>query len=380
MVEYFENPQTYVTLGTDSWTDVNGCSILNYVAIRSTKPILLASINTEQEGHTAQCLFRESSKIIDKFSNNIVGCCTDNANANKAMWAMLEENYPDKFAYGCNCHALHLLVKDLFSLPNAFKNNRADFPMHNFLNIIDSVTEIVKMFRRGKERQHMLALMKENSQLKQLSIMGETRWGSLYQMLNRFNLWLTTFFNFSTNQEWLQTGSPSVTRTKQIMADFVVNFESRKLLTQALKITEVINFYLLKSESDKYFISDVCNDWMNLISDLNGIQESLPGQQLPNDQYNFIIQAATNRWNFIRSKCHLIGYILDPRYHGEKLTRDELNDTRRFITTYRINPDRDTSGAIEIELNTYRGIRFVGSKSEFDVKSFWLWETNLLPL
>ncbi len=41
------------------------------------------------------------------------GCCTDNASNNTNAWQLLHQKYPNKHFYGCICHALHLLVKDI---------------------------------------------------------------------------------------------------------------------------------------------------------------------------------------------------------------------------------------------------------------------------
>ncbi len=342
---YLAGPSHMITLGSDSWTDVNQCSIINFVALSHKKTILIDSLNTGDESHTAEVLFREHSKIIDQFPNNIIGCCTDNASPNKCMWTMVTNTYPDKFAYGCNCHALHLLVKDLFTLPLSYKNNPTSFPMHPYLQLIDDISEIVRMFRRGKERLRMLHLIKENKNLKQLSLFAETRWGGLYQMLHRFNLWLPTFYSLVTNSEWREKGTASTLKTKELMRNVLLSPNFEKEFKAALKITELININLLKSESDMYYISDVCADWMKLISEFNTLEISP-------EQIIYCREAGVQRWDFIKSPCHLIGYVLDPRYYGKRLNLRDRTQAKNSIKSYKIIPDCSEE-AIRIELDSY---------------------------
>ena len=158
---FFQNSLNYVTLGCDSWTDTNGRSIINYIAMNTTNTLYLTSVNTEQETHTAECLYRETSAIIDKYPEHIIGCCTDNAYANQKMWKMIEENYPGKFAYGCNCHALHLLVKDIFKIPHEFRNNEESYQLANFVKLVDHISEVIIMLRKGKEREILLKIKKD---------------------------------------------------------------------------------------------------------------------------------------------------------------------------------------------------------------------------
>ena len=57
-------------------------------------------------------------------------------------------------------------------------------------------------------------------------------------------------------------------------------------------------------------------NWMTLIREIN----TLPLLQNNNSLKN----ATIHRWEFIRSDCHLIGYILDPRYAGINLSLQKM--------------------------------------------------------
>ena len=68
---------------------------------------------------TLPFIFEDIKRVIDALEERgiqIAGVVTDNTNTNKAVWRMLEDEYPDKFFYGCVCHALHLLVRDILDI------------------------------------------------------------------------------------------------------------------------------------------------------------------------------------------------------------------------------------------------------------------------
>ncbi|KAJ1397001.1 hypothetical protein B484DRAFT_304680, partial [Ochromonadaceae sp. CCMP2298] len=70
--------------------------------------------------HSAEWMANDAQRVmttIDPTLQSIAGMVTDNTNANKAMWKLLSAKYPDKFFYGCVCHALHLIVKAVFAGP-----------------------------------------------------------------------------------------------------------------------------------------------------------------------------------------------------------------------------------------------------------------------
>lgn len=96
-----------------------GEPIVNYMAATPTGSFFLESVNTGSQGHTAQWIADDISRVIDSFVSVeptiiVTGAVTDNTSANKRAWSILEEKYPNKFFHGCVCHCLNLLVKDIF--------------------------------------------------------------------------------------------------------------------------------------------------------------------------------------------------------------------------------------------------------------------------
>lgn len=101
---------------SDAWTNVLGEPVVNYMAASPRKTFFLESVATHDQSHNSKWIAEDLARVIDSQKNcNVAGAVTDNTNANKAAWKILEKKYPGKFFHGCVSHALHLLVKDIFS-------------------------------------------------------------------------------------------------------------------------------------------------------------------------------------------------------------------------------------------------------------------------
>lgn len=103
-----------VCIISDAWTNVVGEPVVNYMATSPTKTFFIESVATHDQSHSAQWIADDMARIIDSLACDVAGAVTDNTNANRAAWKILEEKYPGKFFHGCVSHALHLLVKDIF--------------------------------------------------------------------------------------------------------------------------------------------------------------------------------------------------------------------------------------------------------------------------
>lgn len=63
------------------------------------------------------------ARVIDSQVSKVSGAVTDNTNANKAAWKILEKRYSTKFFHGCASHALNLLIKDVFGESKKYIND-----------------------------------------------------------------------------------------------------------------------------------------------------------------------------------------------------------------------------------------------------------------
>ncbi|OWY99060.1 Transposase [Phytophthora megakarya] len=83
------------TLVSDAWTDVNGLSVINYVATSGNDTFFLESVYTGSESHGASFLANDISRVMQKYGFiRFVAVVTDNTSANRNAWKILQEEYP----------------------------------------------------------------------------------------------------------------------------------------------------------------------------------------------------------------------------------------------------------------------------------------------
>lgn len=105
----------FFSITSDAWSNVTNNPVVNYMAVSSTKSLFLEAVHTEEQGHDADWIATDLSRVIDSLGDNVVGAVTDNTATNKKAWSELEKKYPTHFFHGCVSHGLHLLVKDIFA-------------------------------------------------------------------------------------------------------------------------------------------------------------------------------------------------------------------------------------------------------------------------
>jgi hypothetical protein len=112
------------------------------MAVSPRKSLFLESVNTEEQGHDAEWLSQDMSRVIDGIGENVVGAITDNTATNKKMWSILEQKYPACFFHGCVSHGLHLLVKDVFGSKKPTRGG-AEYPFEELQQFSNDCKEVV---------------------------------------------------------------------------------------------------------------------------------------------------------------------------------------------------------------------------------------------
>ncbi|KAE8956316.1 hypothetical protein PR001_g31774, partial [Phytophthora rubi] len=105
-----------VTFSADAWTDVNGMSVINYVAICGAKTYYLESKYTGSISHDIAFIAADLKRVMVKY--HFLHACagvTDNTSVNKGAWEQLQRDFPRVFFHGCAAHVVHLMVKEICS-------------------------------------------------------------------------------------------------------------------------------------------------------------------------------------------------------------------------------------------------------------------------
>jgi hypothetical protein len=72
----------FMSITSDAWSNIDNESVFNYMAVSPSKSLFLESVNTEEQGHDAEWLSQDTSRVIDGIGENVVGAITDNTAAN----------------------------------------------------------------------------------------------------------------------------------------------------------------------------------------------------------------------------------------------------------------------------------------------------------
>jgi hypothetical protein len=80
----------FVCIASDAWSNVTNDPVVDYMAVSPT----------EEQGHDADWIATDLSRVIDSLGDNVVGAVSDNTATNKKAWSELE-NSKFKFAIDC---------------------------------------------------------------------------------------------------------------------------------------------------------------------------------------------------------------------------------------------------------------------------------------
>ena len=195
------------TLLSDGWQNIRRESVVNYCSANNQNTFFLESIATEDQSHSSEWLATDLSRIIQKYQN-FAGVCTDNAPANKSAWAILKQQYPDMFFYGCTSHGLHLVVKDIFkSTESTTSSTPINHPFQDLQHTLSGCMTVAKYFRSHCMEFCLLEkeILEQNIYIFQLT--GDTRWGSIYACISEYIKNRSQLVSLVLNEDWLNKGT-----------------------------------------------------------------------------------------------------------------------------------------------------------------------------
>lgn len=165
------------TLVSDSWTNVKGEPIINYCSVNPEESTYLESEHTGTDQHTAEFLADDIVRVFEQYPARWAGSVTDNTAANKKSWKILKEKYPNRFFYGCICHALHLFGKDLLGRQQVRREGDPGYCFNKYSVFVADCKDIVLYFKNHHLVKGQLEALQAEQHAIKLSLPGDTRWG-----------------------------------------------------------------------------------------------------------------------------------------------------------------------------------------------------------
>ena len=315
-----QNQNQRLSISTDSYTNVNGESVTNYIGInqRGESYFLHAGFN---EKKNAQSIAENVGKSIDSQKNPVSGVTMDNTNANRAASQILSLKYPSTFFIGCSAHNFHLLCQDFSSASKTLINS--GYPLTDLSSHANNCSKIVSFFNQHSSLKVALNGRLKTLALKHLAATAPTRWGSSLATVTTVTDAYTSICD--TIDDHLQVSGLTESQRNSLMEIKTILGEEVEFKNKSNKYNMILSpvvKLIVKYESDSVPLSELFEDF----ADLHSYYLSL---DLPPQQIAYLSSRLEYRWNFIKQDVHLIANMLDPRFLGHRLPGPET----RFIET-----------------------------------------------
>lgn len=110
---YIENSSS-ISLSSDSWTDINGRTIMNVIVHIGSKAYLYKFIDVSDDNENGEYVASKLIEVIEEIgATKIAAVVTDHASAMRKAWRLIQEKYPWIQGEGCKGHGLNLESQDL---------------------------------------------------------------------------------------------------------------------------------------------------------------------------------------------------------------------------------------------------------------------------
>ncbi|XP_077248253.1 uncharacterized protein LOC143887897 [Tasmannia lanceolata] len=106
------------TIMADGWKDINGRTLINFLAYCPRGTVFLKCIDASSEQKNAKYLFKLFDKVVEEVGEKyVVQFVTDNAANYKAAGRLLMEKRKNLFWASCAAHCIDLMLEEIGDLP-----------------------------------------------------------------------------------------------------------------------------------------------------------------------------------------------------------------------------------------------------------------------
>jgi hypothetical protein len=304
------------------------------MAVSPTKSLFLEALHTEEQGHDADWIATDLSRVIDSLGDNVVGAVTDNTATNKKAWSELEKKYPTHFFHGCVSHGLHLLVKDIFAAtkkdvpgggPAEYPTG---YPFEDLLQFAIDCKEVVAFFHNHHVPKAKLKKALAAAKLSGLVQPAPTRWGTLNGCFKSLRAADNILNGLVSERDFVTTGNAKQKEKRVAIKAVITDPDFVTKLDECITILTPIDMYIKIFQSDAVPCSDVYKAFLEL-------EEKM--RNLPNvdaDKKAYLVELVRKRFNFMYGDAHGVGYLLDPRYLGDGMLRSLRKEIEDFVYNF----------------------------------------------
>jgi len=313
-----------VIVGGDLWTDRSMTSICNLV-IFTPDPVYVETGVWGEERHSAVNTAEFFKKRIDALgSSNVSAFVSDTEPKMRAVWEILERDYPTMIMLPCAAHCLDLMLADICKYEDLrsaleFCNDMTQYWRHRGLP--KTILERCQLGEYGK--------------VLQLARPGATRWKS--QVSAAVSLLKTqcamekAVVDGSFKTQCLHGGSAAQKKAAEEVAAAVRDDKKWALLALAVKLLEPLAVALDVGPTDGRGIGSVQHHMYKLRAHFSSFAFP-PGPERQKFK-DFVLGCFNDRKKYAMRPIHSLAYILDPRYvdQSNQPTADESSEAFKLL-------------------------------------------------
>jgi hypothetical protein len=307
----------------DGWSGVQRRHALNLLLV-TPAPYFLTNVYTGAEQCTAAFQFELVKQHVLSLPFPVHAICSDFASVMTATWKLLRSHQPGFLTFGCACHALQLLGRDVLKEPT-------------YLHATTDTITVVTYFRRHLGNKGLASLQdlaaKIHQTFKQFCLPTPTRWNSHLACAESLLKNRPVLYSQVTHKDWTTDHNEQRLQISAIVHNqrFWANLQS--YVDAAMPIRDC----LLSLERDDACLSDVynCLQYLNIkFSQLQPTYSAHCTTQL------------RKRAEFMLHPAHICAYILDHRYAASS----SLATTQEYSVLSRVVSEvMRTHTAVQIE-------------------------------
>jgi hypothetical protein len=277
-----------ICLMSDGWSGVQRKAVVN-ILLTTPLPVFLTNVYVGTKTASAEFYTEQFSQAMAENQLRVSALCTDTAAVMRRTWSLMRDKHPGMLTYGCSCHVLQLLGKDVVRLLG-------------YKDILKKCTNIAVWFRNHHKSAGLAQLREVQEALglaaKSLSLPCATRWNSDLNCIESVLKCKQALRIVVMDDVWPRSDSADVIRTDVTSNEF---FDQLKIIQ---KVLSPVKFAILALQHDEALLSDVYAAFVSLHAHF---------QALP--QHEQLLPLLMKRCRSLVRDEHLCAFALDHRYN-----------------------------------------------------------------
>lgn len=293
--------------------------IMNII-LMTPEPVIYKLVDTSNNSNTEECMINIIENVFNALSDKtVISVVMDDASDITCSWRILGEKFKDANVsyYGCATHILNMVIKDIMELEIFSLLGNSAIKLCEEFEESDVLSSLLKQFQNDDTGTlaKKLTLILPNVELK--------NWVS----------YVRCFKSLILNKKYLKQVASSSKATHCLSKNSLLKILDNHhtflpKIEELMNILEPISTWIKTLKSKNSNLSDVINAFREIKVAINELFSV--SIELKAEHYN-VLSILENRKKMAIEPIHLAAHMLDPRYIGRYLTREEKIEATQFI-------------------------------------------------